>query len=244
MPDKNIVTIIQARMSSTRLPGKVLMDLKGKSVLEHVVDRVKACELVNKVVVATTDIPIDDAIIAECEKIGCDSSRGSSDDVLSRYYEAAKKFNADIVIRITSDCPLLSTDVLDSMVEQFCKTQPDYLSNTIERTFPRGLDIEIMTFETLEKAYKNAMEAYEKEHVTPYIYQHPELFRIEQFTSYEDNSHFRWTLDTEEDWKLIKEVYNSFNNDSFEYDEILDLFKKHPELEDINAHIEQKKLSG
>lgn len=241
-----IVAIIQARMSSTRLPHKVLKDLHGKTVLNRVVDRVSDCDLFDKVVVATTDLDIDNAIVNECKKIGVAYTRGSSDNVLSRYYEAAEKFNAENVVRVTSDCPVISTQVLGKIVAEYLDKQPDYLSNTIQRTFPRGLDAEIFSFKTLEVAYKNATKDYEKEHVTPYIYQNPDKFNILHFKDSVDNSQHRWTLDTKEDWELIQKIYAYLydDNNKFEYNDILNLYKEYPELIEINRHVEQKKLSG
>jgi len=197
----DIVAIIQARMGSTRLPGKVLMDLFGKTVLEHVIDRVKICPLVDKIVVATTTLPIDDVIVQECARINIHTFRGSSEDVLSRYYGAAKESGADIIIRVTSDCPLFDPDVLTNMLERF---NVDYLSNTIKRTFPKGLDAEIFTMSTLERAHIEATDDYDREHVTPYIYNNPDKFVLSSFEDVNDNSNQRLTLDTPEDWEIIK----------------------------------------
>ncbi|MDG4544500.1 MAG: glycosyltransferase family protein [Rickettsiales bacterium] len=246
MPHNDIVAIIQARMSSTRLPGKVLLALCDNTVLGHVVKRVSTCPLIDKVVVATTELGVDDAIVAECKRIGVDYSRESSDDVLSRYYDAAKKFNAKNIIRVTSDCPVISGGLLTKMIAEYLDKKPDYLSNTIERTFPRGLDIEIFGFETLEKTYKNAAKDYEKEHVTPYVYQNEHEFDILHYKDKRDNSIYRWTLDTPEDLDLIERIYSYLyaENNNFEYEDILRLFKKHPELININRNIEQKKLGN
>lgn len=239
-----IYAIIQARMSSTRLPGKVLKKLAGISVLQHVVNRVKSVANIDNVVVATTNLDVDLAIIQECENIGVDYFAGDSDNVLQRYYETASHFNAQIIIRITSDCPCISPKVLSQMIEYYLIKKPDYLSNTIERSFPRGLDVEIFNFASLKKAYDNAAKDYEKEHVTPYIYQHPDKFNIESFIDKVDNSKHRCTLDTIEDWQLIEKIYNYLYKDNyiFEYKDILALFVKYPELIKINEHVEQKKL--
>lgn len=237
-----IVAIIQARMSSTRLPGKILMRLGQKSVLEHVVERVRQCTMIDEVVVATTDYQIDDAIIEECKKLFVNTFRGSSEDVLSRYYGAAKEARAQIVIRITSDCPFIDAEVLTNMLKSFCEKQPDYLSNTLIRTYPRGLDVEVMTFAALKEAHEKATQDYEREHVTPYIYKHPHLFYIEQCVSNEDHSNLRLTLDTEEDLTLIKTVYEKLSSTPFGYNDILKLFMEMPQLAEINMHVEQKKL--
>ncbi len=202
-----IIAIIQARVSSTRLAGKILLKLGEKTVLEHVALRVKACKLVDDVIIATTILAADDAIIAECSKIGIKAFRGSSDNVLQRYYLAAKEAKADIVIRVTSDCPFIDTNLLHSMLEKFKHENCDYLSNTIKRTYPRGFDLEIFTFSALQKAYTQAKSPHELEHVTPYIYMNTDKFNISNYSDIADNSDLRVTLDTIEDWQVIERVY-------------------------------------
>ncbi|MEH2219445.1 MAG: glycosyltransferase family protein [Nostoc sp.] len=242
-----IVAIIQARMGSTRLPGKVMKQLCGQTVMAHVICRVQACPLVDEVVVATTTSLVDDVIVAEAEKCGVKWFRGSEEDVLERYYLAAKKYSADVVVRVTSDCPLFDPEVLSQMLEYF-KTetveglQIDYLSNCLNRSYPRGLDAEVFTYEVLEKAFEKAQKPYEREHVTPYIYEHPEKFSLHNQTNDEDISHYRLTLDTEDDWTLIEEIYNNLyrHNDIFTTDEILELLEYKPDLLILNAHVEQK----
>jgi len=244
--NKKIAIIIQARVGSTRLPNKVLKDLAGKPVLWHVVDRLKHSKLITDIIIATTILPEDDAIQKFCEENNVKFSRGSSENVLSRYYEAAKKFNADVIIRITSDCPVIDPVLLDEMIEVYLQGGADYLSNSITRTFPRGLDAEIFSFKVLEKAYTESSLQYELEHVTPYIYQHTELFSLKNFAGEKDYSFHRWTLDTDEDYLLIKEIYNALYREGeiFLRNDILKLFELRPELIDINKHIEQKKLGG
>lgn len=240
------VIIIQARLGSTRLPNKVLKDLCGRPVLWHVVNRVKQAKLVSEIIIATTTLPEDDAIEKFCQDNGIKFFRGSSENVLSRYFEAAKKYNAETVIRITSDCPVIDPVLLDLMIEEYFKSGADYMSNSLVRTFPRGLDMEIFSFALLEKAYREASKQYELEHVTPYIYQHPELFKLTNYANDTDFSFHRWTLDTDEDYKLISEIYNALYpaNNLFLWKDILKLFEMRPELIEINKHIEQKKLSG
>lgn len=243
------VAIIQARMGSTRLPGKVMKVICGKTVLEHVIERVKGCRLLDEVVIATTVSPADDAIVKEAERCGVKWFRGSEEDVLERYYLAAKEYDAEIVVRITSDCPLFDPTVLTEMLDYFNSERSqglniDYLSNTLTRSYPRGLDAEVFTFTALEKAFLNAVQPYEREHVTPYIHQHPEIFSLHGQTSDEDLSAHRWTLDTEEDFRLIEEIYFALykENKFFTTEHILELLKQRPELAGINAHVEQKKL--
>ncbi|MFM6118428.1 MAG: cytidylyltransferase domain-containing protein [Sphaerospermopsis kisseleviana] len=243
------VTIIQARMGSTRLPGKVMKPLCGKTVLFHVISRVKACSLVDEVVVATTTSLADDVIVAEAEKCGVNWFRGSEEDVLERYYLAAKQYQADVIVRVTSDCPLFDAEVLNGMLEYF-QTETtnglkiDYLSNCLRRSYPRGLDAEVFTFEVLEKAFQSANQPYQREHVTPYIYEHPEIFSLHNQNNDDDLSDYRWTLDTQEDWRLIEEIYKNLYHEQkiFTTDEVLDLLVVNPELLLINAHVEQKTL--
>jgi spore coat polysaccharide biosynthesis protein SpsF len=244
--ETSITVIIQARVGSTRLPNKVLKDLCGKPVLWHVVNRLKQSKLISEIVIATTILPEDDAIQQFCEENNIKYYRGSSENVLSRYYEAAKQFNAETVIRITSDCPVIDPALLDEMISDYLSSKTGYLSNSLLRTYPRGLDAEIFSFNVLEKTYKEAEKNYELEHVTPYIYKHPELFSLRNFATDVDFSFYRWTLDTEEDYTLIKEIYENLYTEGkiFLWKDILKLFELKPELIEINRHIEQKKLNG
>ena len=247
--DKEKVTvIIQARMGSTRLPGKVLMQLCGKSVICHVVSRVRASEMVDEIIVATTTTSKDDALLPEIGKCGAKVSRGSEDDVLARYYDTARKFRADVIVRVTADCPLYDPKVLGEMLKKFFSfrsegKRPDYLSNVQKRTFPRGLDTEIFSFDALEKAHMNAIKKHDREHVTPYIYNHPEKFSLAGYQNPVDLSNHRWTLDTQEDWQLIETIYKNLYNEKgiFSTSEVLTFLEKNPDLVKINAHVEQKK---
>jgi spore coat polysaccharide biosynthesis protein SpsF len=232
-------------MSSTRLPGKVLLPLGKHTVLGQVIIRAKAIKMINEVVVATTNHLIDQAIVDECTKYDIISYRGSEKDVLSRYYEAAKERKADAIVRITSDCPLLDSEVSNEVVKRFnADATLDYCSNGLQRTFPRGLDTEVFTFEALEKAFLLAEKEFEREHVTPYLYLNPDKFKVSNVECRSDFSNYRWTLDTQEDWLLIQEIYQRLNiyESQCSWEKIIDLVKKHPELSKINAHIEQKKL--
>lgn len=243
----NVVAIIQARTGSTRLPGKVLKDLFGKSVLEHVIERVASASCVNTICVATTSAPSDDPIVEIASSCGVSSYRGSEQDVLGRYLGAAKTEKADIVVRITSDCPLIDPDLLDQLVATFLtpRERPlDYLSNTLQRTYPRGLDAEVFTFRALEQANNEAARPYEREHVTPYIHQRPDRFQLLGLTGEADLSHHRWTLDTPEDFEFIHAVYAKLytTGSMFKTQDILNLIAERPEIAQINAHIEQKPL--
>jgi spore coat polysaccharide biosynthesis protein SpsF len=238
-----LVAIIQARMGSTRLSGKVLEDIHGRTMLARVVRRSMRSALIDKVVVATTKNKADDVIVSECESMGVSSFRGSEEDVLDRYYEAAKTFSADIVVRITSDCPLIDPEIIDRIVRSFLDRSPDYASNTIKSTYPRGLDVEVFTYDALEKAWNEASEDFQHVHVTPYIYQHLDRFKIFSVTCEENWSNYRWTVDTKEDLDLIRAIYAKIDrDDDFSWKDVLELLKTEPNIAEINCHIRQKSL--
>lgn len=234
-------------MGSTRLPGKVLRVLGNATVLAHVVRRAQRASSIDGVVIATTELPQDDAIVEAGLPLGVSVFRGSEDDVLSRYYLAAKRAGADVIVRITSDCPLLDSDVLQVMVARFqvlhrSGTPVDYLSNTLTRTFPRGLDVEIFTFAALERANREASDTAEREHVTPYIWRNAGTFRIEQHRNAVDASRYRWTLDTEDDWQLLQRIFARLggHRDYFTTREVFELLAQDPALAAINSHVAQK----
>jgi len=238
-----IVAIVQARMGSSRLPGKALKDIHGRTMLARVVRRALRSALIDKLVVATTEKEADDAIVNECDSLGISCFRGSEDDVLDRYYHAARAFSADSIVRITSDCPLIDAEIVDRVVQAFLDDGPDYASNTIESTYPRGLDVEVFTFDALKKAWCEASADLQHVHVTPYIYQHPEQFRILSVSGDEDWSRYRWTVDTKEDLALIRDVYAKINRDDlFSWRDVLELFEREPNLAEVNRHIRQKSL--
>lgn len=245
------VVIIQARMGSTRLPGKVLKNLMGHTVLWHVVNRVRRARGVDEVVVATSTKPSDDAIEREAKAAGASCFRGSELDVLDRYYEAATFARASTIVRVTSDCPLYDAEVLSRMLARWKERNEkgrriDYLSNGIKRTFPRGLDTEIFSFAALERAHDEATLPEEREHVTLHIYRHPEEFALDNFENDVDLSTLRWTLDTDDDWRLIETVYERLSRpgETFSTQDVLALLKREPALARLNAHVEQKKLGA
>jgi len=241
--------IIQARMGSTRLPGKVMKIIKGKTVLEHVVERVQAAKNIDDIVIATTVKSEDDVIVELSKKLSVKYFRGDENDVLSRYYYAARQNKSDVIIRITSDCPLIDPLILENMVDKFIELNQkdgiDYMSNTVERTYPRGLDAEIFTFKALKITFNEANKDYQREHVTPYIYQNPAKFKISVFRNDIDYSGYRLTLDTKEDLEVIKEIYNKLYNENilFYFAQILTLLKTHPEIEEINKNVKQKQIN-
>jgi spore coat polysaccharide biosynthesis protein SpsF len=237
------VAVIQARMGSTRLPGKVLKDLQGETVLARVVSRLRRSRLIAELLVATTDRPPDDAIVAECRKLSVPVSRGDQEDVLDRYFRAAQLAKAEIVVRITSDCPLIDPEITDRTIAAFLEARPDYASNVLTRTYPRGLDTEVMSFDALARAWREARKTYEREHVTPYIYEHPADFKLLSVASDEDHSHHRWTVDTPEDLEFARAVYSRFEPDAaFSWRDVLALLEREPSLIKINRSVTQKVL--
>ncbi len=235
----NAAVIVQARMGASRLPGKPLLEVLGKPLLFYLITRLKRCEKVHEIIIATTDKPQDQVIADYAMSLGVKVVRGDEENVLARYGLAA--VNCDLIVRVTADCPLMDPSVIDQMIERF---RPDYFSNTLVRTFPRGLDVEIFTKNALEIAFKEANKPFEKEHVTPYFYQHPEKFHLGNFLYEEDASNHRWTVDTKEDFELIKRMIEALYpiKPDFNLRDMLDLIKKHPEWEDLNRHVEQKSL--
>lgn len=232
--------ITQARMGSTRLPGKVLKTIKDKSLLAYHLQRAGWSGL--PIVVATTIKSEDDFIIEECKKLNISYFRGAKDDVLSRYYHCAKKNHLDTIIRITSDCPLIDGYLIREGYEEYRKLKVDYLSNRIKKTFPRGLDFEIFSFRALKLAYKKAKELPEREHVTPYIWRNnPDLFRIKNFSYKLNKSSYRITVDTDKDFEVIKILIEDFGADEKGYEQIIEILDKHPEIATINENIRQKK---
>jgi spore coat polysaccharide biosynthesis protein SpsF len=237
-----VVAIIQARMGSTRLPGKVLKDIHGQPMLWHVVERTRSAQALDEVVVATTIEPADDVIVTFCREHGVNSFRGSEQDVLDRYYQAADEYDAGAVVRITSDCPLIDPEVVDKTVRAFLLEQPDFASNCVDRTYPRGLDNEVMTFGALELAWREARQKYQRAHVTPYMYENPGQFRILSVTGDEDYSAYRWTVDTPEDLEFVRAIYARTGGREFLLSEILSLLEHEPELAEINRSVAQKAL--
>lgn len=203
--------IVQARIGSSRLPGKVVKTVLGRPLLEYQLKRLKRTVLAEQVIVATTVEERDDPIIDVCSQTNTAVFRGSEDDVLRRYLEAAKEYHLDIIVRITADCPLIDPEVVDQGVAKFLQLWPeiDYVSNCHPRTFPRGMDTEIFSFAALEKTDQLAKKSAEREHVTLYMYDEPGRFRIENFSYSQDYSSIRLTVDTEEDFVLIKKIIES-----------------------------------
>lgn len=243
----NRSVIIQARMSSTRLPGKVLMPLAGKPVLDHLVSRVKAAKRVDQIVIATSTLAADDSIEDYCNCVGVVCVRGSESDVLDRYLLALRRNPADLVVRITADCPLMDPFLIDELLEtiEAANGAVDYLSNILApRTIPHGLDVEVFRREALERAGREAVRPEEREHVTPYIYHHPELFHIARADLPQDISRYRWTLDTPQDFEFLGKVFGELRPGAFRWQDTLAVMEKYPEWVVINAAVPQKSLKS
>jgi len=242
-----VACIIQARVGSSRLPGKVIREILGKEMLLHEVERVLNSRRTDVMVIATTSNKADDSV----EKLVWLYNnpkvllyRGSEDDVLDRYYNAAKKADCEVIVRVTGDCPLIDWEVIDAAIDEFLSGRYDYVSNVLpKRTYPRGLDVEVFGFKTLEWMWKNCEKQYEREHVTAYIRENPKRFKIKNITSSKDLSSLRWTVDEERDFMFVTAIYQELYpfKKSFKTVDILALLKKRPELSKINSEVEQKK---
>ena len=229
--------IIQARMSSSRLPGKVLTDLAGRPMLWHVVERTARAQEIDQVVVATSDQPGDDPIQEFCNLQGVFCFRGSLDDVLDRYHACAREIGADNIVRITADCPLLDAGVIDRLIGFFLDGGYDFASTGVERaTFPDGISVEVFTARVLEFAWQGATLKSEREHVMPYFHKNSKGFKVGEIHHPVDLSALRWTVDEKEDLEFARKVFESMGKDYFGMEEILDLLKREPELTRINSH--------
>lgn len=233
-----IVAIIQARMASTRLPGKVLMPMMDKTILEQIINRVIAVPSIQEIVVATTENELDTPIELFCKDNGVNVFRGSESNVLERFYFCAKQYEAKIIVRITADDPLKDPEVIENAISIFRENDYDYVSNTINPTYPEGIDVEVFSFYALKKCFLEAMLSSEKEHVTPFLYKNPQLFKLHNFENETDLSNMRWTLDKPEDYIFIHKIYEELYkkpNEIFSMQEVLDLVERNPELLDING---------
>ncbi len=255
------VAIIQGRMSSSRLPGKILLDIAGKPMIQRVIERTRRARTLDAVVVATTTDPSDDPATAFAASIGIPCTRGSLHDVLDRYYQAAKAHQAEIVVRITADCPVIDPAVIDQTVALI--TSADFACNRLPppfgRTFPIGLDVEVCTFAALERAWRESTETFHREHVLPYLYEgttlsvdtaevarglSPRGFRIAQLHHHPDYGSLRWTVDTPEDLVFIREIFARLPDQSqFTWYDVLQIAQKNPELAEINAGIRHKTMT-
>jgi len=257
-----VIAIVQGRMGSSRLPGKILADIAGQPMLSRVFIRTSRAATVTETVFATTTDSSDDPVADYCNFGGIPYTRGSLYDVLDRYYQTAKEFNADVVVRITADCPVIDPDLIDEAVNTLLDDEYDFVANRLPppftRTYPIGLDTEVCTFAALETAWKDAKETFHREHVMPFLYDGVELsavnrqlaegvsprgFRIAQLHHITDFGDYRWTVDTPEDLEFMRQIYARFDGrDDFSWREVLDLVHDNPELMKINAAVQHKTL--
>jgi len=237
--EKTIGIIIQARVASTRLPQKMIKKIAGKTVLEHVIIRAQKVKNCNQVILATTDKKEDGILEKIAKKLNILVYRGSENDVLDRFYQAAKKFKIDLIIRITADCPLLDPTIVERVIDFYLKGNYDYVSNVRPPTFPDGMDVEVFSFQALEKSWQEAKLPSEREHVTPYIAKNFQLFKIGNITANKDFSHLRLTVDEKKDLTLVIKIYEELYNKNqfFGLNDILKLFDRKPELIKINQSI-------
>ena len=235
---KKITCIIQARTDSKRLPNKVLKEIENVPMIHHIINRIKESKKIDQIVLATTDNDSDKILLDIAKNLEIIGFAGEQDDVLGRFYDAAKLFSADPIIRITGDCPLVDSDLLDIMIEIFLENEYDYVSNTIERTFPDGLDIEIFSFAALKTAYQEAKWSSEREHVTPFFIKNKNLFNVYNYSNKQDLSYLRWCIDEESDLLMVKKIFHKMNDKkNFSTDDILELILKNPDISKINKDV-------
>lgn len=242
----NTVIIVQARMTSTRLPGKVMMTVLGRPLLDYQIERLKRVQEANGIVIATTNNDADRPVVELAHSLGVGLFRGSEQDVLLRYCGAAAEFHADTIVRITSDCPLIDPSVVDLVIRHYRSASGsfDYVSNILHRTFPRGMDCEVFSRSALDNVHNRAADPFDREHVTRYIYQHPERYRLGNVAADEDHSHHRWTVDTMEDFDLVRRMLESLYpvRPLFSLEDCLALAEEHQEWSELNRHVEQTRV--
>ena len=240
-----ICVIIQSRLGSTRLPEKVLMKINGRPLLSCMIERVKRARKIDKIIIATTTSCLDNKIEVFCKNENIEYFRGSEDDVLDRYYNCARLFGAKVIVRLTSDCPLIDPCIIDEVVSCYLdnRFKYDYIANTVPPPgmYPDGMDVEVFSFNLLEKAWINAKKPSEREHVTFYFWKNPDLFKIYRHDLKTDLSNYRLTLDYKEDYLLIKEIIEHFNDEKllFTMEDIITFLETNPDIVKINKHIEK-----
>lgn len=237
----NVSLIIQARMNSTRLPGKIMMPIMGRPVLEYQLERLAQVRNINNITIATTTNTADQSIVNLANKLGFNYYRGSELDVLGRFYCTAKEIGANIVVRCNSDCPLIDPEVVDHIIKNAINSKYDYVSNILRPTYPTGMHVEVFSFDVLERAYLGAIDPIEREHVTPYIYRRPEIFLMKNIELNKDLSFHRWTLDYSEDLEFITRIFEYLypNKPLFSMSDVLRAIEKNPEWFALNGHIKK-----
>lgn len=240
--NQRVVAILQARMGSSRLPGKVLASVMGRPMLALIVKRVLPARCIDQLVVATTQSPQDDPIESLVSDLGIPCFRGAEEDCLDRYYQAARQFGAEAVVRLTGDNPLVDSDFVDWVVKEYLSANPpyDYVDSSLSKTFPVGLSVEVFSFEVLATAWREDTNTWWREHVTPFIHRHSGRFRVRHLVSPQNYSHMRWTVDTPEDLVFVSRIYEHFGHDRFSWREVLAVLEEHPEWLEINRHVQQK----
>jgi spore coat polysaccharide biosynthesis protein SpsF len=236
---KKITAIVQARMASTRLPGKIMKEVLGRPLLSYLIERLRCCRYIDHIILATTTSTSDDPVVIWAENSQLSIFRGSEHNVLDRFYQAASFFCADHIMRITADCPLIDPDLLDDLIVYYRENTFDYVSNCAHVTLPDGLDAEIFTFQALEYAHRHAIRPSCLEHVTPFIRNHPLIFTLGSWTYSRNLSHLRWTVDEIEDLLFVQQVIEHLYpvNKHFRFNDILSLLNRKPQLVNINSHI-------
>jgi spore coat polysaccharide biosynthesis protein SpsF len=231
------LAIVQARMGSSRLPGKVLADLEGQAMILRQLERVKRSALIDQIVVATSDDASDDGLAEVLEEAGYSVARGSQDDVLSRFILALDAYPSEWVVRITADCPLISPRVIDSVIEAALSSDADYMSNTMTPTFPEGLDVEVVRASVLREVASISKDPHEREHVTLGVYRRQDAYNIQNLADGIDRSELRWTVDTADDLAFVRAVYKELlpSNPAFEYEDVLDFLERNPRLNRTSA---------
>lgn len=241
----SVNAIIQARCGSTRFPNKVFALIDGKPLLWHVVNRLKYATKIDDIIVATTVSEKDDKIEDWCKENNVHCFRGSEENVLNRYYSASEAFPSDYVVRITADDPFKEPKVIDAVITKLIEEGFDHVTNNLPPSFPEGLDCEAFKKSALDRSEKEAETAFEREHVTQYIYHHPEIFKIGNVSNPENLSYLRWTVDKDVDFEMVKAVYahrNPANKGILLMDEILEILKANPEIEKINSEVERSAM--
>jgi spore coat polysaccharide biosynthesis protein SpsF len=225
------IAIVQARMTSTRFPGKVLADLLGEPMVIRQLERISRSAVIDRIVLATSSDPTDDVLAEIATQHGIDVVRGDLNDVLQRFMQVMDIYNPDVVVRLTADCPLASPQVINKVIEHFQSSDADYVSNTMSPTYPDGLDVEVVKAEVLRRVAQLSTDAAEREHVTLGVYRRPELFTIENVENEADLSDLRWTVDTKEDFEFIQKIYEDLypKNPNFDMDSVLDYLLRNPE---------------
>lgn len=236
--------IIQARLGSTRLQGKVLKNLNGKPLIEQIINRLKYCKNVDNIVLATTNNEVDDKLVSWCKKNNILCFRGDENNVLKRYYDAATHYNSDIIIRITADDPFKDPEVIDSVIDLLKTNDLDFAYNNNPPSFPEGLDTEVFTYSAIKQAAEAETTDFEKEHVTQYFYHNPQIFNCKNLSYKENISHIRLTVDTEQDFELASKIYSKLSpkGEMFYLEDVLALIKKEPELLEVNKGVKRSAM--